>query len=202
MELTALADWQTHHLMIFNVYGVRFNLHFVIWMAFLGWFMFWCKGAQERLITATLLGFQFLYIAVAFCLDIIDYQNVGSGSFLSFISQIKEGQERSLGIGLDAFLYACIDYLTILILITMRPRRIVDPITFVLVVLIVLHLVAAIVPMSSYTAYDILWHGLYYLIFAILFLTSGRVEKKIGHIRLFDICHFLARPDSSKVVHR
>ena len=202
MEIIALADWQSHHLMLFNLYGVRFNVHFIIWMAFIGWFIFWCKSAQERLIAMALGGFQLLYIAVAFGLDLIDYNNVGSGGFISFIAEIKQDQERSLGIGLDAFLYACVDYLTILALINMRPRRMVDPITFVLVTLIVLHLIAATIPMSSYTAYDVFWHALYYLVFIVLFFTSGKVEKKIGHIRLFDICHLLARPDSSKVVHR
>lgn len=203
MDIAVLADWQSHHIAIFSLFGVRFDAHFLIWASFLCWFAWWCKSKNERLVALTLLGFQVVYVLAAFGLDVIDHLSAARGAFQDFVLTIKEAEERSHGIGLDATIYAGIDYLTILALIRMRPRKMVDPITFLLVVLIMVHLIVATIPLTgAFFAYDIIWMVIYYLVFIVLFITSGKVEQRIGHIRFFDICHLLARPDSAKVVYQ
>ena len=203
MEMAVLAEWQSHHIAIFSLFGIRFDAHFLLWASFLCWFAWWCKSKSERLVALTLLGFQVLYVFAAFGLDVIDHLEASRRALQDFVLTIKETEERVYGIGLDATIYAAIDYLTILALIRMRPRRMVDPITFLLIVLIMVHLVVATIPLSgAFFAYDIIWMVLYYLVFIVLFVTSGKVEQKIGHICFFDICHLLARPDSAKVVYK
>ena len=202
MEFLATADWQSHHLMLFSVGGIRFDAHFVIWMAFLCFFYFWCKSESEKKVALILACGQFLILFMAYLLDLFDFYRSGSSEFSAFIGSLNFEQERVFGIGLDATVFAVADFATILALIHIckRPRRIIDPIITCLVVLIVIHLsVASIAPESvgGRAAYDVLWLIMYYAVFIVLFFTSGRSVESFGYFRGLDYCHLLFGSHSS-----
>lgn len=203
IDFIATADWQTHHLALFSINGIRFNLHFVIWVLLLCFFCFWCNSKKERKVALVLTFWQIAYLFVAYSLDMIDYHNVGSGEFDDFVINISSEQERSFGVRPDAMAYAFVDYLTILSLkyLSPRPRRVVDPIISCIVFLIVVHLSVGALNVATGAAtmaYDLIWTASYYAIFIVLFITSGKMSDKLGYFRGFSYCSFFVSPESAK----
>jgi hypothetical protein len=207
IEFLATADWQSHHLMLFSAGGIRFDAHFVIWVAFLCFFYAWCKSESEKKVALILAFGQFLILFVGYLLDLFDFYLSGSSEFAGFIANLSFDQERIFGIGLDATVFAFADFATILALIYLckNPARIIDPIITCLVVLIVIHLsVASISPETAggRAAYDVLWLIMYYAVFIVLFFTSGRSVESFGYFRGFDYCHILLSSNPSRKVSK
>ena len=170
-DLLTVQGWQAHHVMLFSLGNVRFDLHFLVWIGALLFFMVWC-GAKtrseakqaasvlslldlrkirtihrnERIVAGFLIFMQFVILGAAASLDYLDYVLAGSGQgFEQFLRDIASDEERSLGVRPDALMFGMVEFLTMFILIKVcrRPRKMVDPISLWYVALILLHLIVA-----------------------------------------------------------